>query len=358
MISIIILVYNVKPYLKLCVDSILAQTYKDFELILVDDGSTDGCGVICDDYKKVDPRVQVIHQNNGGLSAARNTGLDHAIGEYVYFVDGDDYVSPVLLEKCLQAIDGYDLVAFSYQKVDEDGDNIGNPIEFCAGSLQWNSEEEKAYYLEETFFNYKYLGWSAWGRLFRRDIIEKNRLRFADNKVIYAEDMYFSYCYELHCNSIICLEDVLYFYVQRANSIMGGQDKNAYLNLNRLNELSKDINKHLFSQDGFCALKKHFPLVHRKIIDHAFDRIQIDIGPMDVFRKREAIVANVLDIDYFKNQARGITNNKKELKNRFGLVDGFRIYRDWRYYLNGNKFHYQLSRVIIRLCKLLGAEYD
>ena len=143
MISIIILVYNVKPYLKLCVDSILAQTYKDFELILVDDGSTDGCGVICDDYKKVDPRVQVIHQNNGGLSAARNTGLDHAIGEYVYFVDGDDYVSPVLLEKCLQAIDGYDLVAFSYQKVDEDGDNIGNPIEFCAGSLQWNSEEEK-----------------------------------------------------------------------------------------------------------------------------------------------------------------------------------------------------------------------
>ena len=77
---------------------------------------------------------------------------------------------------------------------------------------------------------------------------------------------------------------------------------------------------------------------------------------MDIFRKQEEILANVLDIDYFNNEARGIINSKKELKNRFGLVDGFRIYRDWRYYLNGNKFHYQLSRVIIRLCKLLGAE--
>lgn len=144
MISIIIPVYNVKPYLKRCVDSILTQTYKDFELILVDDGSTDGCGVICDDYKKVDSRIRVIHQVNGGLSAARNTGLDSAVGEYILIVDSDDYISPILLEKCLQAIDGYDLVAFSYQNVDEDGDKIGNPIEFCAGSIRWNNEEEKA----------------------------------------------------------------------------------------------------------------------------------------------------------------------------------------------------------------------
>ena len=272
------------------------------------------------------------------------------------FVDSDDYVSPVILEKCLESVNGYDLVAFNYQNVEGDREAKRKPLVFRAGSLRWNSEEEKLCYLEETFFHCSNLSWSVCMRLFRRDIIEQNRLRFADDKVIYAEDMYFSYCYDLHCDSIICLEDVLYFYVQRANSIMGGQDKNAYLNLNRLNELSKAINKHLFSQDGFCALKKHFPLVHRKIIDHAFDRIQIDIGPMDVFCKREAIVANVLDIDYFKNQARGITNNKKELKNKFGLVDCLRIYRDWRYYLNGNKFHYQLSRVIIRLCKLLGAE--
>lgn len=189
-------------------------------------------------------------------------------------------------------------------------------------------------------------------RLYRRDIIEQNRLRFADNKVIYAEDMYFSYCYELHCNSIICLEDVLYYYVQRANSIMGGQDKNAYLNLNRLNELSKAINKHLFSHEGFSALKKHFPLVHRKIIDHAFDRIQNITGPMDVFRKRETILANVLDIDHFNNEARGIINSKKELKKIFGLIDSLRIIRDWRYYLTGNKYIYQSSCVIIRFCKV------
>ena len=98
LISVIIPIYNVEPYLKECVDSVLAQTYKNLEIILVDDGSPDKCGQICDDYKKQDDRIIVIHKENGGLSSARNAGLDICKGEYISFIDSDDYVSPCFIE--------------------------------------------------------------------------------------------------------------------------------------------------------------------------------------------------------------------------------------------------------------------
>ena len=91
-ISVIVPVYNVEEYLRPCIDSILEQTFTDFELILVDDGSPDRCGEICDEYEQIDKRIRVIHQENGGLSAARNAGLDVMSGEYVTFIDSDDLV--------------------------------------------------------------------------------------------------------------------------------------------------------------------------------------------------------------------------------------------------------------------------
>lgn len=98
MISVIIPVYNVEKYLAECVESVLNQSYTDYEVILVDDGTTDSSGRMCDEYARKDPRIRVIHRPNGGLSAARNTGLDVARGEYVYFLDSDDYIEPCALE--------------------------------------------------------------------------------------------------------------------------------------------------------------------------------------------------------------------------------------------------------------------
>lgn len=99
MISVIVPVYNVEPYLRRCIDSILAQTYTDFELILVDDGSTDNCGVICDEYAIKDSRIRVFHQENAGVSAARNTGISAVRGDYIAFVDSDDWVVPTYLNR-------------------------------------------------------------------------------------------------------------------------------------------------------------------------------------------------------------------------------------------------------------------
>ena len=98
MVSIIVPVYNVEEYLRECVDSILNQTYSDVEVILVDDGSTDQSGNICDEYAKMDSRIKVIHKKNGGVSAARNTGIGEASGEYLMFVDSDDAIHPELVE--------------------------------------------------------------------------------------------------------------------------------------------------------------------------------------------------------------------------------------------------------------------
>lgn len=97
-VSIIVPVYKAEPYIRKCIDSILSQTFTNFELLLIDDGSPDNCGKICDEYAELDTRVHVFHKENGGVSAARNLGLDHAKGDYVCFIDSDDWIDPDMLE--------------------------------------------------------------------------------------------------------------------------------------------------------------------------------------------------------------------------------------------------------------------
>lgn len=117
MISVIIPVYKAEPHLRRCVDSVLAQTYRDFELILVDDGSPDNCGVMCDEYGKKDRRVRVLHKENGGVSAARNAGLDAAEGKFISFVDSDDWLHPQMLELLMKAVEESDADAVTISNI-------------------------------------------------------------------------------------------------------------------------------------------------------------------------------------------------------------------------------------------------
>ena len=121
-ISVIVPVYKVEPYIRKCVDSILGQTFSDIQVILVDDGSPDQCGKICDEYAKQDNRVEVIHKENGGLSDARNEGVKYATGKYILFVDSDDYIAEDLVEKTVEVAEtqNCDIVLFDYYYV-EDG---------------------------------------------------------------------------------------------------------------------------------------------------------------------------------------------------------------------------------------------
>ena len=210
LISVIIPVYNVKPYLRMCADSVFSQTFRNLEIIFVDDGSTDGSGELCDELAAEDTRVRVIHQENGGLSAARNTGIDASTGAYLYFLDSDDAISPVtivhLWTACVRtkadAAIG-DFIRFSEQAVPEERRKFT--------SQAFDTEEALRRMLMHEGF-----GHQAWGKLFKRSLWEKYRypkgLLYEDYAVIYEVMM--------GAEKIAVVTDALYFYRLQAGSIM------------------------------------------------------------------------------------------------------------------------------------------
>ncbi len=174
LVSMIVPVYNKRDYLRTCVDSLCAQTYTNLEIILVDDGSTDGSGELCDAYARRDPRIRVTHQVNGGVSSARNTGLDTARGDYIFHLE--------------------------------------------AMLIQFPTLRKKHRFLCQWILNNK-LGWSVNSQVWRRDIIERHHLRFKDGQKIY-EDMDFFFRYTACCQNLRYIPQMFYIYRQHADSVM------------------------------------------------------------------------------------------------------------------------------------------
>ena len=209
MISVIVPVYKVEKYLNKCVDSILNQTYKDIEVILVDDGSPDNCGEICEEYAKKDDRVRVIHKKNEGLSTARNTGLIESKGEYIFFVDSDDYININILEKLLEAIENSkaDFAMASDICQTESGDMISQNI----------LENNKVYVGDEIIESFVLsLKTSAWNKLFRKDFI--GDIKFPDGR-IHGEDLVFITKLLTKKTKLVTVSDVGYYYIKHNNTI-------------------------------------------------------------------------------------------------------------------------------------------
>lgn len=209
-ISVIVPVYNVEKYLHECVDSILAQTFKDFELILVDDGSPDNCGMICDEYAQKDTRVRVIHQENQGLSGARNSGIDVAQGECITFVDSDDLTDAKYLEVLMDAMEeGTDITVCGFQ-IFEDGTKP-----YCRKSSTEKTCYEVKLAVTELYNGNSDIPVNACGKLFRRDVI--GEIRFPVGRL--HEDQAFTplVCYRAR-KVVSCLSE-LYYYRERTASI-------------------------------------------------------------------------------------------------------------------------------------------
>lgn len=209
-ISVIVTVYNIERYLERAVDSILSQTYRNLEVILVDDGSTDKSGRMCEDYAGKDSRVKVIHQENGGAYSARNTGLLAASGELVTFVDGDDWIDPKLYETLASAMEeqGTDLAVCRYRKVfDDHTEDHSTPA-----AAVFEGQELLAKYLEE---DEKWLIQTAvWNKLWRRELSEG--LKFP--KSLY-EDMYFTIRLLARSKRSVYLDTAFYnYYCSRVES--------------------------------------------------------------------------------------------------------------------------------------------
>ena len=221
LISVIVPVYKVEAYLKKCVDSIVNQTYKNLEIILVDDGSPDGCPKLCDDLAKRDERIVVIHKENGGLSSARNAGIDVARGAYIGFVDSDDYIHPEMYERLYASIVNAhaDLCICSCQKINKLGEKISKDSPLKDEVLS------RGQCFSKIFLSNGWYYVTVPMKLYKRELF--TGLRFNNGKL--HEDEFFIHHLIGKCNTIVTIPDELYMYIKRDDSIMHTLSAKNYL---------------------------------------------------------------------------------------------------------------------------------
>lgn len=265
-VSVVVPVYNVKDYLSKCFDSILAQTITDFELIIVDDGSTDISGNICDEYEKKDSRITVIHQENAGLGGARNTGLKKASGKYILFVDSDDYIEPDLLKITLNKAYGTnaDIVVFDYRTVNDKGDTLHIFNEGFNTDKIFFPQKDKQVLLVTS---------SACNKLYKTELFEKGGILYPSK--VWYEDLRTTPKLFAIAEKVVFTDDILYNYFVREGSIM--QSGNAERNRELFDALD-DLTEH-FKRTGIYEKYKdelEFTAVDHILITATVRMLKID----------------------------------------------------------------------------------
>ncbi len=348
MVSVIVPVYKVEPYLRQCVESILAQTYTDFELILVDDGSPDNCGAICDEYAQKDSRVRVVHQKNGGLSAARNAGLDIAKGEYVIFIDSDDYIAPNLVETAMAEMQtGVECVCFNYSVVTESNTKIAEQM--ILEDIDLRTAEKKERFIYNLLMHR--IGWEAWNKLFLREAIERNKIRF-DPQIKYAEDQLFSVCYFMCATKVKSVPDSLYFYVKREGSIMS--EHSAINNVAIISDLSQRLFEFCRQQKNCEWAVEKFALINYLIIGNELRKLVLNLN-MNRRQIRTEIMCKVDNIEFVMEQFKQLKKCRKKLAELHGKYRAARELSDVQYYIDGNYFNSRIrNRLILIHEKLFG----
>lgn len=225
-VSIIVPIYNVEAELRKCVSSILAQTFKDIEVILVDDGSPDNCGTICDEFASKDNRVVVIHKENGGLVNARKSGLEKSTGKFISYVDGDDWIEENFIQNLVDCQKKYDvdIVAAGFSK------DIGNISDGHANVIP-SGYYDKQKLIVEVYpkmicaGNYFYFGICSyvWNKLFKKELLWDSQMA-VDPRISVGEDTSVVFSVLLKCNSLYISEDTSYHYYQKAFSMLKSMD--------------------------------------------------------------------------------------------------------------------------------------
>lgn len=245
-ISVIIPVHNVERYLPQCLDSVLSQSCTDLQVILIDDGSTDSCGVICDEYAEKDARVEVIHQKNAGAAAAKNAGLRVATGKYLSFVDSDDYLAPDAYAHMVELLEAQeaDVVQCAFNDVYVD--------KVVAHSIQGEQTEfTTTQYLEQ--FTKDWTCGLLWDKLYRRRIFQD--IYFEEGHRI--DDEYFTYRGIMNASKILCDDRIVYNYRKRRSSVMYSPESAQRILLDRIDYTEKR-RKHIIHR--FPELRRHFDL--------------------------------------------------------------------------------------------------
>lgn len=239
MISVIVPVYKVEQFLDRCISSIASQKYTDLEIILIDDGSPDSCGIICDKWAEKDSRIRVVHKTNGGLSDARNAGLKIAEGEYISFVDSDDWVSPDFFQQLYNTVQKENCDIVECEIIRTTGKEISNHIVETITEC-YKTEEALKLLIEDRIFRQH-----VWNKLYRREVIDG--ILFAKGKT--HEDEFWTYQVFGKAKRIVKISAPVYFYFQRPGSIMGMK-----YSLQRLDALEAKVARQKYIDENYPQL--------------------------------------------------------------------------------------------------------
>lgn len=223
MVSIIIAAYNVEKYIKKCIESVINQTYRDIEIIIINDGSTDKTGEICADYAKIDQRIAIYNRENAGISAARNLGLSVAKGEYILFADSDDYMDYKMVEFMVAAMKDNDVVICrecAFKDGEDPECNLVTNEKYTLSRTE-NRNELISHFADEFTGP---IGW-PWNKLYKRKLIGESR--FAEGKLM--EDLFFNSTVLINVNKAVWITDRLYYYRQRSGSIMNSKNRRVFI---------------------------------------------------------------------------------------------------------------------------------
>lgn len=275
LISIIIPVYNVEQFLPKCLDSVISQTYRNLEIILIDDGSTDRSGIICDEYKLKDNRIKVIHQGNQGIGCVRNIGLKECRGDFVGFVDSDDYIKPEMFFILHEELLKYkaEIACCASYRVE-----IDNKLRVCYDNFQ----DKKVYCDDEVFEKYLecHFGYMLWNKLFKTDIVKN--IDFPNTKI--GEDLWFLIQTFYLTQKVVCINEPLYYYVKRSSSLTETTKKLDYVKNIELFEITKNIfsfikvNKSIYVPKVINGYIKSLTEMYQNIcLDKRFEDLKIKI---------------------------------------------------------------------------------
>ena len=304
-VSVIIPVYNVEKYLQRCITSVVEQTYKNLEIILVDDGSTDGCSSICDSWSEKDTRIITVHKQNAGLGMARNTGLDNATGQYVLFVDSDDYIDTRTVEKCVaNSIENHSsVVMFGRYNVFSDGTLEKKLIP--SGKLLFENNEVIDDLLTG-LFNYRWgMGISAWGKMFDLTLFKTYNIRFRSEREVLAEDAFFALEFFSHIKCVSILPENLYYYYQNQNSLSRKYEKGYQSRIDVFLSKSMELCKELeYPITVSCHVKARYLMFAiagmKRIVVSSLSAKEKDKELRDVFDNRllrDTLTNDVLRLD-------------------------------------------------------------
>lgn len=264
MVSIIIPIFNVERYLNRCITSIADQTYQDIQIVLVDDGSTDRSPEICDSWAAKDSRVTVAHQTNGGVSIARNRGLDMATGEYILWVDSDDYIAPETVEIMMRTVmqTHADMVICDFKKGTDAQYTFETSAEIPCEQINSITALDRIYADAHSALRYA----APWAKLTKRSIYQD--IRYPEGKIF--EDIYTTHKLLLRCDRITVLDIPLFYYFQRPDSIM-----NATFSMKKLDYLQALVERiAFFKEHSFDALESiaYDELLHSLIWEYSRTR--------------------------------------------------------------------------------------